>query len=408
MLARNCRLGRFRLVGHSGPLVAPGLTARPDEAAVSGRLIDRIVQISKTLGITEDAAEKLLKIVGEDPNIPEDKLADALSKVAVDYQRLQAQVAALNPDNPTAKALVEQAKPEIEAGHFGRARELLRQATQTQIAAAQEARKLKEQAQAAEDAQMLGAAQSTAAEGDVAMTERRYEEAAKLFGQAADDVPSGHSNNQGGYLMRQEDALYRQEALSSAIEVCERALADYPREWAPLNWAMTQNNLGNALSTLGERESGTAKLEEAVLAYRAALQEYTRERVPLDWAAAQTNLSSALARIGERESGTARLEEAVAAFRAALEEQTRDSAPLQWATTQNSLGNALKTLGERESRTARLEKAVAAYRAALQERDARAGSARLGDNAGQPRQRALEPGEAGDRDGEAGGGGFGL
>jgi len=32
--------------------------------------------------------------------------------------------------------------------------------------------KLKEQAQAAEDAQMLGAANSTAAEGDVALTER--------------------------------------------------------------------------------------------------------------------------------------------------------------------------------------------------------------------------------------------
>jgi hypothetical protein len=35
------------------------------------------------------------------------------------------------------------------------------------------------------------------------------------------------------------------------------------------------------LLTLGERESGTARLEEAVAAYRAALEEGTRERVPL-------------------------------------------------------------------------------------------------------------------------------
>ena len=49
----------------------------------------------------------------------------------------------------------------------------------------------------------------------------------------------------------------------------------------PLDWATTQNNLGNALSRLGERESGTERLEEAVEAYRAALQERTRERVPL-------------------------------------------------------------------------------------------------------------------------------
>ena len=174
------------------------------EAAVKGATepLDStsIVEISKTLGVTEDAAKTLLKIVGEDPNIPDDKLAEALTKVAGDYKRLQAQVAALNPDNPTARALVEEAKPEIEAGHFERARELLRQATQAQIAAAQEARKLKEQAQAAEDAQMLGAASSTAAEGDVALTERRYLEAAELFGQAAGYVPSGHASERGGYL----------------------------------------------------------------------------------------------------------------------------------------------------------------------------------------------------------------
>jgi hypothetical protein len=43
-------------------------------------------------------------------------------------------------------------------------------------------------------------------------------------------------------------------------------------------------NLGAALSSLGKRNSGTGRLEEAVLAYREALKEYTRERVPLDWA----------------------------------------------------------------------------------------------------------------------------
>ena len=52
------------------------------------------------------------------------------------------------------------------------------------------------------------------------------------------------------------------------------------REGVPLSWAMTQNNLGIALQTLGEREAGTAQLIEAVAAYRSALLEYTRERVP--------------------------------------------------------------------------------------------------------------------------------
>src|SRR6202022_983665 len=98
-------------------------------------------------------------------------------------------------------------------------------------------------------------------------------------------------------------------------------------------------------STLGERENGTARLQEAVAAYRAALEEWTRDRVPLQWALTQMNLGTALARLGERGSGTARLEEAVAAYRAALEEWTRDRVPLYWATTQTNLGNALQTLG---------------------------------------------------------------
>jgi tetratricopeptide (TPR) repeat protein len=68
---------------------------------------------------------------------------------------------------------------------------------------------------------------------------------------------------------------------------------------------MTQNNLGAALRILGEREAGTARLQEAVDAYREALTEYRPERVPLDWAMTQHNLGAALRSLGERETGTA-------------------------------------------------------------------------------------------------------
>ncbi len=183
----------------------------------------------------------------------------------------------------------------------------------------------------------------------------------------------------------------------------------------PTDWAMTQNNLGIVLASLGERESGTARLDEAVAAFRAALEVYTRADMPTDWAMTQNNLGTVLQSLGEREgghgaagrgrrrlprraggqnprrhadrlgrdpeqprhraqtlgereSGTARLEEAVAAYRAALEVSTRDAMPTDWAMTQNNLGTVLQSLGERESGTARLEEAVAAYRAALEVR----------------------------------------
>jgi tetratricopeptide (TPR) repeat protein len=86
---------------------------------------------------------------------------------------------------------------------------------------------------------------------------------------------------------------------------------------------------------LGERESGTGKLTEAVAAYRAALEEYTRARVPLEWARTQMNLGTAIVRLGERESGTGKLTEAVAAFRAALEERTRARVPHSSEQAQN-------------------------------------------------------------------------
>jgi tetratricopeptide (TPR) repeat protein len=155
--------------------------------------------------------------------------------------------------------------------------------------------------------------------------------------------------------------------LEEAVAAYRAALEEYTRRRVPLDWAMTQNNLGNALVRLGERESGTARLEEAVAAYCAAREEYTRERVPFQWAATQMNLGVALQTLGGRESGTARLEESVAAYRAALEEYTRERLPLDWAMTQNNLGAALSTLGERESGTAQLEEAVKAFRAALEE-----------------------------------------
>ena len=174
----------------------------------------------------------------------------------------------------------------------------------------------------------------------------------------------------------------RRRRLPAALEVDPRARAarlgddaDQPRR---------------ALRRLGERESGTARLEEAVAAYRAALEEWTRERVPLEWARTQMNLGNALQRLGERESGTARLEEAVAAYRAALEERTRERVPLDWARTQKNLGTALGTLGRAGERDGAAGGGGGGLSRGAGGADARAGAARLGDDAEQPRQRALE------------------
>jgi tetratricopeptide (TPR) repeat protein len=68
---------------------------------------------------------------------------------------------------------------------------------------------------------------------------------------------------------------------------------------------VAQNNLGIALFKLGERESGTGKLEEAIAAYREALKEHTPERYPLDWAGTLGNEGLTLMLLAERRQDAA-------------------------------------------------------------------------------------------------------
>ena len=54
---------------------------------------------------------------------------------------------------------------------------------------------------------------------------------------------------------------------------------------------------------LGEERGDNARLVTAIAYFRKVLEEWTRERVPLDWAVTQNNLGAALSqpwRAGER------------------------------------------------------------------------------------------------------------
>ena len=118
----------------------------------------------------------------------------------------------------------------------------------------------------------------------------RFADAAALYQQAAALLPTEDRDERGSDLVStglswtdQGRDFGDNAALLSATAAFSAALGERTRERVPLDWAVTQNNLGAALATLGEREGATARLDKAVAAYRAALQEMTRERVPLDW-----------------------------------------------------------------------------------------------------------------------------
>ena len=161
------------------------------------------------------------------------------------------------------------------------------------------------------------------------------------------------------------------------------------------------DNLGTALFKLGERESRTVRLEQAVAAFRAALEERSRKRVPFDWALTQHNLGAALMRLGERESGTEKLKEAVAAYRAALEERTHERVPLEWAATQNRSWQCAfeaRRAGERDGEARRSGRGLSRSSRGTY---ARAGPAPMGADAAQSRPCAHGSRRAGERDGAA-------
>jgi hypothetical protein len=76
-----------------------------------------------------------------------------------------------------------------------------------------------------------------------------------------------------GLLGQYGEQAGKNESLAESIELNRKVLDKLNRASMPLQWANTQNNLGVALAALGGRESGTARLDEAVTAYREALKE---------------------------------------------------------------------------------------------------------------------------------------
>ncbi|MFO0142470.1 MAG: tetratricopeptide repeat protein, partial [Aphanizomenon sp.] len=103
-------------------------------------------------------------------------------------------------------------------------------------------------------------------------------------------------------------------------------------------------------------------LENAIAAYQQALEERTRTDFPVDWASTQNNLGNAYSdRI--RGDKADNLENAIAAYQQALEVRTRTDFPVDWAMTQNNLGNAYRDR-IRGDKADNLENAIAAYQQA--------------------------------------------
>lgn len=262
------------VVQGSGNVV--GFAAEQVQALIetaTGRLVDDKEKVQRELdelrqqtGLTQGAALSVLRAMDQQ-DVPFEQLPQKLTEAAAHYRVMKERLAALSPaldaDDPVIAQFIKSAQEAIESGRFGKADQLLNRAVQVDLAAAYQAKAILAQAQAAADRRFLRAAEQRGVQGNLARTRLDYLTATQHFAEAADLVPASHPDERAKFLLQQADALERHgdergdnTALRQAIEVYDRALELLPRGRVPLQWAMTQNNLGTALRTLGERESG--------------------------------------------------------------------------------------------------------------------------------------------------------
>lgn len=334
------------------------------------RQLDAILaSVSEQAGIPLATLRSILEGFGEQiAELDAFTIESKLRTKADDYRELTARLQRLTNADPRVQALRGEAKALLDRGDFAAADARLAEARDLSLAAAAEARQhyasLLETAAESEAER----AQAASLRSDHKMAAAHWAEAARIVAPLGEDAGWRYRLRQASALSDHGRERGDNDSLREAVARYRDLLVHVTRATCGDDWAMAQNNLGNALLALGERESGPAWLEEAVAAYRAALDERTRERIPLAWATTQSNLGNALRTLGSLKSDPVQLEEAIGSYQAALQERVRERVPLDWAMTQNNLGTALATLGEQESGTARLQEAVAAYRAALEER----------------------------------------
>ncbi|MCL2924303.1 MAG: tetratricopeptide repeat protein, partial [Trichodesmium sp. MAG_R04] len=125
--------------------------------------------------------------------------------------------------------------------------------------------------------------------------------------------------------------------IEAAIAAYEQALLVRTQTDFPMDWAITQGNLGAAY---WERIRGdkAQNIEAAIAAYQQALLVYTQTDFPMDWAMTQNNLGAAYSdRI--RGDKAQNIEAAIAAFQQALLVYTLEADPIEHLRTTRNLGN---------------------------------------------------------------------
>ena len=176
-------------VNQEDPVVLAAITKTfADQIAASAearaKADARAAELAAKLGFTSSAVAEFFTILGEQ-NVPDEKIPARLIEIATHFAQTQNEVAALEPSDPHAADLAGQAKQALDAGQLTKADTLLEQAKDSERAALREARQFVQRAQEAVDRHALNLAKMDSTQGDIALTQLRYVDAATHYEVAA-------------------------------------------------------------------------------------------------------------------------------------------------------------------------------------------------------------------------------
>ncbi len=106
-------------------------------------------------------------------------------------------------------------------------------------------------------------------------------------------------------ITRELTGHYSADRLTPLIAQVRKLLQARQGDWTPETEAAVRFALAGALGGYGDQTGNSDALGESIEIYRQVLATWTRERVPLDRARTQNNLGTALTTLGERENGAA-------------------------------------------------------------------------------------------------------
>ncbi|MEH2024159.1 CHAT domain-containing protein [Nostoc sp.] len=170
-----------------------------------------------------------------------------------------------------------------------------------------------------------------------------FEQALSIYTKEAFPTNWAMTQNNLGAAYRDRILGDKVENLELAIAAFQQALSVRTKETFPTDWAMIQNNLGVVYRNAADRnrvkeKNATENLELAIAAYEQALQVYTKEAFPTDWAMTQNNLGNAYSNriLGNRAKNT---DTAIAALQEVLQVYTPEADPINSLNTSRNLGN---------------------------------------------------------------------